>query len=204
MIYGYVRVSTDKQSIENQKFEILNFTNIKKISIDDWIEEVESGGKKAEERKLGGLLKELKRNDILIVSEINRLGRSLLDVMSVLNEIMNKDCVLYSVKENIELGGESNNITSKVLAFAFSLSSEIERQLISQRTKESLARKKALGQSLGRPKGYKLKNKKISGKEDEIKHLLMHGVSARAISRLLKVHHSTVLAFAKEKELYPD
>lgn len=204
MIYGYVRVSTDKQSIENQKFEILNFTNIKKISIDDWIEEVESGGKKAEERKLGALIKQLKRNDILIVSEISRLGRSLLDVMSVLNELMNKDCVLYSVKENLELGGKSNNITSKVLAFAFSLSSEIERQLISQRTKESLAWKKALGQSLGRPKGYKLKNKKLSGKEDEIKHLLKHAVSARAISRLLKVHHSTVLAFAKEKKLLPE
>jgi DNA invertase Pin-like site-specific DNA recombinase len=203
MIYGYIRVSTDKQSVENQKFEILNFVNQKKLVINEWVEEVESGGRKASERKLGKLLKDIKKGETLIVSEISRLGRSLLDVMSTLNELMNKDCSLFSIKENLELGGDKNNITSKVLAFAFSLSSEIERQLISQRTRESLARKKAMGQSLGRPKGYKLKNKKLSGKEEEISHLLTHGVSARAISRLLNVHHSTVLSFAKEKSLLP-
>ena len=196
MDYGYLRVSTGKQSLENQRFEILQYVNPRRITIDSWIEEVESGGKKASERKLGDLLKQLKKGDRVFISELSRLGRSILSVMSTLNELMEKGCKLYSIKEGFELG---ENISSKVLAFAFGLSAEIERQLISQRTKEALARKKAEGMKLGRKKGFILKNKKLTPFESEIENLYSHGVSARAISRLYKVHHSTVLAFIKEK-----
>ena len=137
MIYGYIRVSTDKQTVDNQRFEILNYANTKKIHIGKWIEETISSAKKLEDRKLGQLLKELKKGDILIASEMSRIGRSVMEVMSILHTLMEKDVFVHTIKEHYELG---NNINSKVLAFAFSLSADIERQLISQRTREALAR----------------------------------------------------------------
>jgi DNA invertase Pin-like site-specific DNA recombinase len=191
-IRAYIRVSTDRQTIENQRYEILKFSNLKQIVVNEWIEETESGTVKIKDRLLGQLINKLQKGDTLIVSEISRLGRKLLDVMSILNEIMLKECFLLSVKEGFELG---DNINSKVLAFAFSLSGELERTLISARTKEALARRKANGQSLGRPVGFRLKNTKLSGKEEEIKNLLKHKVSVRAIARMYGVHPVTVREF---------
>lgn len=150
MIYGYTRVSTEKQSIENQYFEIKNYARDKNIKIDSFIEETMSGSVAIGNRKLGALIGSLQKDDTLIVTELSRLGRSILQVMGFLNTCIQKGVVIYSIKENFEL---SDNINSKVLAFAFSLSAEIERQLISQRTKEGLARRKAEGVILGRPKG---------------------------------------------------
>ena len=196
--YAYIRVSTDRQTVENQRYEILKFSNLKQIVVSDWLEETESGTVKIIDRSLGQLINKLKKGDTLIVTELSRLGRSLLDVMSVLNEIMLRECFLLSIKEKYELG---NDINSKVLAFAFSLSSEIERQLISQRTKEALARRKASGQSLGRPVGFRLKNTKLSGKEEEIRNLLKHKVSGRAIARMYGVHHVTVREFTNNHNL---
>ncbi len=195
---GYLRKSTEKQCIENQRYEILKYACEKKIVIDQWIEETESGTIKAKERRLGQLIVEMKKGDILIVSELSRLGRSLLDVMSTLNELMNKECFLFSVKENFELG---ENINSKVLAFAFGLSAEIERQMLSSRTKEALARRKANGQSLGRPVGFRLKTTKLTGKESDIKNLLLHKVSFRAIARMYGVHPVTVKEFVLKNKL---
>lgn len=140
MIYGYVRVSTDKQSLQNQEFEINNFCQMQQIKIDKWIAEMISGTKDFEKRKLGILLKKLKKDDILICSEISRLGRNLLQVMTILNFCMQKEIQVWTIKDNYRLGAD---IQSKVLAFAFSLSAEIERNLISQRTKEALSRIKA-------------------------------------------------------------
>jgi len=138
MIYGYIRVSTDKQITENQRFDILKFADEKKLSIDRWIEETVSSTKKLSVRKLGALIERMHQDDILIVSELSRLGRSLLEVMSILHTLMEKEVKVFTTKERYELG---NNISSKVLAFAFSLSAEIERSMISSRTKEALARK---------------------------------------------------------------
>lgn len=196
--YAYIRVSTDRQTVENQRYEILKFSNLKQIVVNEWLEETESGTVKIKDRSLGQLINKLKKGDKLIVAELSRLGRNLLDVMSVLNEIMLRECFLLSIKEGYELG---DNINSKVLAFAFSLSSEIERQLISQRTKEALARRKAGGQSLGRPVGFRLKNTKLTGKEEEIRNLLKHQVSVRAIARMNGVHHVTVSEFAEKHKL---
>ena len=134
MIYAYIRVSTDKQTTENQRFEILKFTAEKKQQVDIWIEETVSGIKRIEDRKLGQLLEDMKKGDMLIVTELSRLGRSLMEVMSILHQLMQKDIKVFTVKERYELG---NNINSKVLAFAFSLSAEIERSMISLRTKIS-------------------------------------------------------------------
>ena len=194
MIYGYIRVSTDKQTVENQRFEINNFCTKQDIVVHKWIEETISGTKNVDERKLGKLLKKMKKEDILICSELSRLGRSLLMIMGVLNECMNRDIKVWTIKDNYRLG---NDINSKVLAFAFGLSAEIERNLISQRTKEALARKKAEGVILGRPIGSKSATTKLTGQEKKLKDLLDKRVSYSAIGRILGVHRLTVTSFVK-------
>ena len=163
MIYGYVRVSTDKQSTENQRFEIENYSKEKGFRIERWIDETISGTTNVSDRQLGRLLKQIRKGDTLITTELSRLGRNLMQVMGFLHQCMERDIIVFTVKERYELG---NNINSKILAFAFSLSAEIERNLISQRTREALARKKAEGKKLGRPKGKKKINTKLSGKEN--------------------------------------
>jgi DNA invertase Pin-like site-specific DNA recombinase len=195
MNYGYIRISTDKQTTENQRFEISKFTRARQFAIDEWIEETISSTKRLEVRKFGNLLQRMKKGDVLIVSELSRLGRNLMQIMKILHDCMEKDIMVYTVKENYELG---NNINSKVLAFAFGLSAEIERNLISQRTKEALARRKAEGQILGRPKGSKSQTKKLSGKEGEISVLINKKISYSAIGRILGVHRLTVSSFIKE------
>lgn len=195
MIYGYIRVSSDKQTVENQRFEINNFCNQKLFVVDKWIEETISGTKDIEDRKLGKLLKKMKKEDILICSELSRLGRNLLMIMGILNECMKNDVQVWTIKDNYRLGSDIN---SKVLAFAFGLSAEIERNLISQRTKEALARKKAEGVILGRPKGRKSSKKKLTGMESKIKELVNSKVSISAIARILKVNRATVSKFIKK------
>ena len=174
MNYGYIRVSTDKQTVENQRFEILQFCQHEGIKIDGWIEETVSGGKAPDKRKLGLLLKKVQKDDMIICSELSRLGRSLYMVLNILSLCMEKGVAVRSIKDNFTLG---DDIQSKVLAFAFGLSAEIERNLISQRTKEALARKKSEGVILGRPRGSKSKTHKLTGKEDEIKVLLAKKIS---------------------------
>lgn len=198
MIYGYIRVSTDKQTIENQKFEIHNFCKRHDLLVNKWIEETISGSKNLDERKLGQLLRKMKKNDILICSELSRLGRNLLMIMGILNECMNRDIQVWTIKDNYRLGSDIN---SKVLAFAFGLSAEIERNLISQRTKEALARKKAEGVTLGRPIGSKSAKTKLTGKENKIIELLDRNVSYSAIGRILGVHRLTVSSFIKQGKL---
>ena len=149
MVYAYIRVSTDKQTVENQRFEVQKFATEKGLVIDKWVSEKVPGTKIANDRKLGPLLKRMKKGDTLIITEISRLGRNLMGIMSMLHLCMIKETCVLTVKERYELG---NNINSKVLAFAFGLSAEIERDLISQRTKEALAYRKAAGIRLGRKK----------------------------------------------------
>ncbi len=198
MIYGYIRVSTDKQTTENQRFEILQFAQEKKLSIDSWVEETISATKHLKERKLGTLLSEMKKDDVLIVTELSRLGRSLMEVMSILHSLMEKQAKVYTTKERYELG---NNINSKVLAFAFSLSAEIERSMISSRTKEALARKKSEGRRLGRPKGSLSTITKLTGKETVIRELLQKNIPVAAIARILNVHRLTVRNYILSRKL---
>src|SRR5438876_3035491 len=185
MIYAYVRISKDKQTTENQRFEILKFADEKRLQINEWVDETVTGVKKARLRKLGPLLERMKANDVLIVSEISRLGRSLMEVMSILYQLMEKDVKVFTVKERYELG---NNINSKVLAFAFSLSAEIERSMISSRTKEALARKKSEGTQLGRPKGRLSSNVKLTGKDEIIREFIHKRVPDAVIARILDVN----------------
>ena len=195
MIYGYIRVSSDKQTVENQRFEINNFCKREGLTVDGWIEETISGTKNYDKRKLGKLLDKVQKGDTIICSELSRLGRNLFMIMEILNICMTKECRVWTIKDNYRLG---DDIQSKVLAFAFGLSAEIERNLIAQRTKEALARKKAEGVTLGRPKGSKSSHVKLSGKEDVIQELLNQEVSQSQIARIFKVDRMTVAKFIKD------
>ena len=128
MIYGYIRVSTNKQTTENQLLEIKKYAKTNRLSVDKWIKETISGVSQIERRKLGHLLEKMKSCDILLATELSRLGRNLLQVMSILNYCLSHDIQVWTIKDNYKLGSD---IQSKVLAFAFGLSAEIERNLIS-------------------------------------------------------------------------
>lgn len=182
-MFAYIRVSADKQTLENQRYEINQFCERNFYVIDKWIEETISGAKDLNDRKLGKLLKKMKKDDVLICSELSQLGRNLLMIIEILNECLNRDIQVWTIKDNYRLGSDIN---SKVLAFAFGLSAEIDRNLISQRTKEALARKKAEGVILGRPKGRKFMKTKLTGQEKN------KNVSFSAIGRILNVHRLTV------------
>ena len=198
MNYGYIRVSSDKQTVENQRFEIENFAKGNDLRIDGWIEETISGTKNYDKRELGKLLKKVKKDDLIICAELSRLGRNLFMIMEILNICMSKECKVWTIKDNYRLG---EDIQSKVLAFAFGLSAEIERNLISQRTKEALARKRSEGIVLGRPVGRKSSHVKLTGNEDTIRVLRERNVSKSEIARIFGVHRMTVDAFIKANDL---
>lgn len=198
MIYGYIRVSTDKQTVENQRYEIEKYCKERELVIYFWIEETISGTKKIDERKLGKLLSKVKKGDIIICAELSRLGRNMFMIMSILNYCMENEIKVWTIKDNYRLG---DDLTSKVLAFAFGLSAEIERNLISQRTKEALARKKVEGVKLGRPKGRKSTHYKLTGKEKTIRNLMDKGLSKSQIAKILNVHRNTLYAFMKKENM---
>lgn len=192
MVYTYIRVSTDKQHTYNQKFEIERYLIANNISNVRWVEEVISGTKKTKDRKLGKLLKKMKKDDILIVSEISRLGRDLLNIMNILHYAMDKEIKIIAIKENYSLG---NDINSKVLAFAFGLSAEIERKLISSRTKEALAKRKADGIVLGRPRSKECL--KLSEQKDLVFELMKSGAPKTQIIEKLGVKRASLYNFLK-------
>jgi DNA invertase Pin-like site-specific DNA recombinase len=191
MVYGYIRVSTDHQNTENQRFEIQKFCEKENMVIDRWIEETISATKELKKRKLGKLIGNIKEDDLIIASELSRLGRNLLQIMSILHHCMNIGAKIWTIKDNYRLGSD---ITSKVLAFAFGLSAEIERNLISQRTKEALARVKSEGKAVGRPRGSR-NSYKLSGREKYIEQKLDSGVSQYALAKRLRVHRDTLSKF---------
>lgn len=182
MIYAYIRVSTDKQTVENQRYEIQQYCIARGLSVDRWIEETASGTKTYKRRSLGNVIKSLTCHDTLICTEISRLGRSLFMIMEILSQCLKKGCRVYTIKDNYQLG---DNIESKVLAFAFGLSAEIERTLISQRTREALCRLKKEGKRLGRPKGSKGKHPKLKNQDAIIQELR----SKHSVSQICKILH---------------
>lgn len=196
MIYGYIRVSSDKQTVENQRFEIEKFCQHENIKIGGWISETISGTKNYDKRELGKLLQRVVPGDLIICSEISRLGRSLFMIMEILNLCMSKGCRVWTVKDGYRLG---DDIQSKVLAFAFGLSAEIERNLISQRTKEALHRKRANGVILGRPHGTSgQKYCKLYRQENVIRKLQSLGNSRTFIANSLHVHRNTLINYMQK------
>ena len=189
MNYGYIRVSTDKQSVENQRHEINHFCETEGIAIDGWIEETISGTRSHDKRKLGSLLRRVHRGDLIICSELSRLGRNLFMIMRILSTCMEKGCRVWTVKDGYHLG---DDIQSKVLAFAFGLSAEIERNLISERTRQALARLKDEGVQLGRPIGALNVKYRLDAHEKRIYRMMKQGIAKREIARRCKVSPKTL------------
>ena len=196
MIYAYIRVSTDQQETKNQRFELEQWAKRSGFAIDEWIDEVQSGGKDYKKRALYPLMKRMKRGDRIICAELSRLGRTLMMIMEILKFCMDNGVEVWTHKDNYRL---ADDIQSKVLAFAFGISAEIERKLISQRTKEALARKRSEGVILGRPRGRKSSRVKLTGREDEVDRLLARGWSRSKVARRLKVHRITLRKFLADR-----
>lgn len=197
MIYGYIRVSTDKQDCANQKLGIEAKAAALGFSIDKYIEDSGiSGTKEPEERALGGMLRRLRPGDVIICSELSRLGRKMFMIMRILEHCMKIGARLYTVKDGYELG---DNIQSKVLAFAFGLSAEIERNLIAQRTKEALSALQMRGVKLGRPCGQRNPTHILDGYENLVLDMYAAGVSKREIARKIRVSPPTITRFLVSK-----
>lgn len=189
MIYGYLRVSSDEQDVNSQKQGVDNFAKEKGWTIDQYItDEGVSGGKDPSKRNLGPLLKMVKPKDVIISSEISRLGRDLYMVMDILHFCMERECVIYTVKDKFVLG---DDIQSKVLAFAFGLSAEIERQMIRQRTKEGLKLRMKMGVLLGRPAG-RTSSSVIDAHKEKIIEQYNWGVPLRRIATNFNVDRNTL------------
>lgn len=198
MIYGYIRVSTDQQTTKNQKFEIEKFCQKNQFHIDKWIMETISSTQELDKRKLGILLKELQKGDIVIAAELSRLGRNLLQIMSILNYCLNKEAQVWTIKDNYRLG---TDIQSKVLAFAFGLSAEIERNLISQRTREALERVRSEGKKIGHPAGKNNKQRMLDKHSEKIIQWRKKKISLTQIAKFLKCNRKTVYNYVRLKNL---
>lgn len=195
MIYAYIRVSTETQSYDGQQYEIQNYCRQNSLTVDRWVEENVSGTKSIEKRTLGRLLKRMKKGDLLLCTELSRLGRNMMMVMSILNSCTAKGVHVHSIKDNFDL---SNDLNAKIIAFAFSLAAEIERNLISQRTKEALAAKKSAGVKLGRPQGPSLKHKMFNDRREEVEKMIEKGISKKAVAKHLGVHINTLYRYFRD------
>jgi len=195
MIYAYCRVSTTHQTEENQHFVIEQYAKENNLTVDVWVEETISSGKRLSERKLGKLIPKLKSGDILITTEISRLARSLMELMGILQTCLEKECQIWTLKENFKLG---TDVQSKVLAFAFGLSAELSKSLLQARVRESLARLKANGKKLGRPFGAKSRELKLEKHRHRLELMIKRGISKTKIAKTLGVHKCTIYNYLKE------
>lgn len=192
MVYAYIRVSTNYQTVQNQKIAIRQYAKYHRLHNIVWIAETISGTKTPEKRKLGELLKNASKDDVIIVTELSRLGRSLMMILNVLQLLLEKEVKVVAIKEGYELG---DNIQSKVLAFAFGLSAEIERTLLSERTKQGLERARKQGKQIGRRKGQKPSHYKLTGKCAYIKRERVNGRSKLSLAKELNVTWVTLNKF---------
>ena len=188
MTIGYLRVSTGKQNPENQRDEIRRFALEKGVGIDLWVTETVSGRTSYMKRKLGKQLKRMRMGDTLIVTEVSRLSRSLTEIMAIMGNCLEKHVNIYTTKERYMF---DDSINSKVLCFAFGLVAEIERNLISMRTKEALALKKAEGVRLGRRPGSNVQIQKIKDNSPRIEAWLSGGMSVARMCRKIGVSRNT-------------
>lgn len=194
MVIAYLRVSTEKQFLANQKEEIARFAEKNELSIDRWYTETVSGCVSSKDRKLAFLLRRMQPGDTLIVTEISRLSRTLLEIMTILNSCIKKKVILYSTKEGYVF---QNDINSKVLGFAFGLMAEIERNLISLRTKEALARRKQEGVKLGRQFGDRPKLNLLIENQEYLIKCLEEGETYMELAERMNVSRSTFCRFMR-------
>lgn len=198
-IVAYARVSTDRQDAENQRFEIENYLKRQGLEYDEFVEETISGTKNVRDRKIGLLLNELAKGDTLIVSETSRISRRLSEIFSTLQLFIDHGVTVIAVKQSYTF---DDSIQSKMVAFAFGIAAEIERELISSRTKEALARKKSEGVVLGRPVGsFKHSHLKLHGKDEQIMLMMGKHLSISALARIFNVNRKTMLVYINDNEL---
>lgn len=197
-IIAYIRVSKDTQDCNSQKLAILDFAHKGGLKIDSFLEIQISSRKTPLERKIDVLLN-LGAGDLLIVSEMSRLGRSVGEVVTTIDRIVATGIEFIAIKENIKIK-DKQDLNTKVMITMFSLFAEVERELNSLRTKEALASLKAAGQKLGRPKGT-LGKSKLDGKDAEIKKLMKLNVSKTSISKILEVDRSTLQNYVDKRQL---
>ena len=196
-IYAYIRVSTEMQTYVNQEHEIRQYCLRHGLKVTEWVSESVSGTVPIEKRRLGKVLRKMARGDMLIATELSRLGRNMLMVMAVLNICSSRGIAIHSIKDNFDL---SDNINSKIIAFAFALAAEIERNLISQRTKEALAVRKLKGMKLGRPPGSSKKKVLFCKKKEDIVTMLNEGKSCTDVARSLGIHRNTLRKYLYQEE----
>ena len=194
MVVAYLRVSTEKQFLANQREELLRFAEKNGLQIDKWYTETVSGSVRSKDRKLSGVLNRMQRGDSLIVTEISRLSCTMLEIMTILNSCIKKEIVLYSTKEGYVF---QNDMNSKVLGFAFGLMAEIERNLISMRTKEALARRRQEGVKLGRKKGTCPAMRVLRENKRRLIKDAQRGVSCSELARQMGVSRTTMHRFLK-------
>ena len=196
---AYIRTSTDKQDLNNQKLEIFEFSKKNKLEVDDFIQMTISSRKTSKERRIDEMLLTLEDADTLIVTELSRLGRSTAEVIGLVNELIKKQVRVIAIKQNLDI--KQHDMTSKVMITLFSLFSELERDLISLRTKEALANKKAQGIQLGKPKGT-IQKSKFDNDIDKIKELLNLGLSVRKIAIFLGyTNHIGLNTYIKKRDI---
>ena len=194
---AYIRVSSDKQTCSNQTYSIKEYVKNQNIEIDKWVEETISSQKNLEKRALGNLLNSLSSGDCIIITEVSRLARNLYELAGILQFAIQKDVKIISIKENYVF---QNDLQSKIMAYTFELAAEIERDLISTRTRMSLEKLKMQNVKLGRPVGAKSKELKLSKNKKKIKELLENGISQAKIAKIMKVSPTTLCRFLKKIE----
>jgi DNA invertase Pin-like site-specific DNA recombinase len=198
---AYLRISKGSQDLANQKLAILDYARQKQFAIDRFIEAQASSRKGQAQRRIEELLGELAAGDRLIVSELSRLGRSLGQVIQLVDELVKRKVRFTAIKENIRFEGKQD-LQTKVMIALFGLFAEVERDLISERTKEGLAAARAKGRLLGRPKGS-FGTSKLDGQEREIRILLEKEVSKASIAKIVGVSSTNLRHFIRTRKLDP-
>ena len=196
---AYLRISTGSQDLANQKLAVLDYARQKRFTIDRFIEAQVSSRKGRDQRRIEELLGTLAAGDRLVVSELSRLGRSLSQVIQIVDELVKQKVRFIAIKEAIRFEGKQD-MQTKVMIALFGLFAEVERDLISQRTKEGLAAARAKGRLLGRPKGS-LGKSKLDGKEGEIRMLLEKEVSKASIAKIVGVSSTNLRHFIRTRKL---
>jgi DNA invertase Pin-like site-specific DNA recombinase len=198
---AYLRVSTGRQDLEQQKLAVLDYAQKHRFTVDEFIEAQRSSQQITQREELLTMIEGLQPNDRLIVSELSRLGRSLSQILQIIDHLIQRNVHLVAIKEAICFAGKQN-IQTKAMIALFGLFAEVERDLIAERTKEGLVAAKARGQHLGRPKGARSKSK-LDGKEGEIRVFLDKNISKASIARLMEVSQTTLHHFIKTRRLQP-
>ena len=196
--FAYLRVSTDSQDVKNQKLGVLDYCNTQNINPIKFIEDTISGTKSWRERAIGSLLETSETGDIIVVAEVSRLGRSILQVLEILEVAAQKGISVHIAKNRMIMDG---SMQSTITATILGLVAQLEREFISSRTKEALQKRKNDGVTLGRPKGES-DTLKLDAFRDEVIRYLKKGINKRAIAKLIECSPSTLYNWLARRHIH--